>query len=70
MFKDVAGRTRKPLGAQQQTKFIDELALFEYTQLQGILADRFFDVMSEHSGKAYVTEEQFVKGILIILNGS
>jgi hypothetical protein len=70
VFKDIANRIKRPLGSQINSDGIDELALFEYSMLPGILADRFFDVMSDHSNKPFITQDQFVNGILTILNGS
>ena len=44
LFMDVAMRRHSPKKNDEEVEFIDKVAFFEYTQLPGIINDRFFSL--------------------------
>ena len=63
IFQDVAMRRHSPKKGQEEGEFIDKVAFFEYTQLPGIINDRFFSLFKKSSDD-HIYERPFVEGML------
>lgn len=62
MFNDLSRRSRYQSKTNKQ--LVDELTLFEYACLPGVVGDRFFELLKWKSQQKYVQKEEFIKGFL------
>ena len=62
IFTDVAMRRHSPKKVDEDLEFIDKVAFFEYTQLPGIINDRFFSQFRKTSDD-HIYEAPFIEGM-------
>ena len=62
IFSDVAMRRHSPKKTDDKREFVDKVAFFEFTQLPGIINDRFFSLFHK-SQEDFIYEDDFVKTI-------
>jgi hypothetical protein len=60
IFNDVSKRSVTPRTATTPDNFVDNVAFFEYTQLPGIICDRFFNIFSRTKPDNIITESAFI----------
>ena len=63
IFTDVAMRRHSPKKTDDELEFIDKVAFFEYTQLPGIINDRFFSLFRK-TADDHIYEAGFVEGMV------
>ena len=63
IFQDVAMRRHSPKKTDDELEFVDKVAFFEYTQLPGIINDRFFSLFQK-SADDHIYESAFVNGMI------
>ena len=63
IFTDVAMRRHSPKKSEENLEFIDKVAFFEYTQLPGIINDRFFSQFRKTSDD-HIYEAPFIEGMI------
>ena len=63
IFADVAMRRHSPKKTPDELEFIDKVAFFEYTNLPGIITDRFFSVFQK-TAEDHIYETAFVEGMI------
>lgn len=65
LFMDVAMRRHSPKKTENEVEFIDKVAFFEYTQLPGIINDRFFSLFQKTSDD-HIYEKSFIDGMISV----
>ena len=61
IFLDVAKRRLSPIKKEDKEEFLDNVAFFEYTNLPGIINDRFYSTF-EGSKENRIGQKSFVDG--------
>lgn len=62
IFHDVAMRNHSPKKNNEEVEFIDKVAFFEFTNLPGIINDRFHSLFQKNSDD-HIYQDAFVEGI-------
>ena len=62
IFKDIAMRRQSPKKKNDKVEMVDKAAFYEYTQLPGIINDRFFSQF-KRTKDDHILEECFVDGL-------
>ena len=65
LFMDVAMRRHSPKKNDSEVEFIDKVAFFEYTQLPGIINDRFFSLFQKTSDD-HIYENSFIDSMISV----
>ena len=60
---DVAMRRHSPKKTDDELEFIDKVAFFEYTNLPGIINDRFFSLFTK-TAEDHIYEKAFIDGMI------
>jgi len=63
IFADVAMRRHSPKTNDDETEFVDKVAFFEYTQLPGIINDRFYSLFRK-TADDHIYENAFVESFV------
>ena len=63
IFADVAMRRHSPKTNDEELEFVDKVAFFEYTQLPGIINDRFYSLFRK-TAEDHIYESAFVEGLV------
>lgn len=67
IFTDIALRSHTPKkAADEDAQCIDNVAFFEYTQLPGIINDRFFATFEKKGNDAPIYEQSFINGLTCV----
>ena len=61
IFSDIAQRRMAPKKANDNEDYVDKVAFFEYTNLPGIITDRFYSTFEGHKDNR-ITMQSFVDG--------
>ena len=69
IFSDLAMRRHSPKTTGDEREFVDKVAFFEYTQLPGIINDRFFSLFQK-SLDEHIYEESFVDNLVKVYMSS
>ena len=62
IFQDIAMRRHSPKGKEEDGDFIDKVAFFEYSNLPGIINDRFFSVFDKNKNDQ-IGRDSFIEGM-------
>ena len=65
LFMDVAMRRHSPKKNDEEVEFIDKVAFFEYSQLPGIINDRFFSLFQK-TPDDHIYEKSFIDGMISV----
>ena len=69
IFSDIAMRRHSPKKTDNEYEFIDKVAFFEYTNLPGIINDRFYSLF-ERTKDEHIYKQAFVNGFLKVFLSS
>ena len=58
-------RRHSPKKTDEDGEFIDKVAFFEYTQLPGIINDRFFSLFQK-TADDHIYEQSFIDGMITV----